>query len=156
MKQIRDLIAEHPFFENFSDAYIDTIASCGKNVAFNPHEYMAREGVSADTFYLIRRGIVRVEIFLPAKGKQVIQTLSEGDIAGWSWIFPPYQWTFDLQAMNEVSAIALDGRCLRGKCEVDHSLGYQLMKTFAQIMVDRLKASRIQCLDIYGNSNHGT
>ena len=49
-------------------------------------------------------------------------------------------------------AIALDGKCLRDKCEQDHSLGYELVKRFAQIIERRLQATRLQLLDIYGHA----
>ena len=53
--------------------------------------------------------------------------------------------------MEPTRAIALDGKCLRVKCESDHDLGYELLKRFAHIMEQRLEATRLQLLDIYGN-----
>ena len=40
---------------------------------------------------------------------------------------------------------------LMSNLEADHELGYQLMKRFAQLMLDRLKATRRQMLDVYAN-----
>jgi hypothetical protein len=48
--------------------------------------------------------------------------------------------------------VALDGACLRGKCDEDHKLGYELMKRFAPIIVERLQATRLRLLDIYGRA----
>jgi hypothetical protein len=79
-----------------------------------------------------------------------IETIGEGEVLGWSWLFPPYRWQFDAQAVGLVRAIAFDGRCLRGKCEEDHDLGYWLMQRFAQVMSQRLQATRLQLLDLYG------
>ena len=45
----------------------------------------------------------------------------------------------------------LDGACLRGKCEEDHDLGYELLMRFAQVIVERLQATRLQLLDVYGH-----
>ena len=45
--------------------------------------------------------------------------------------------------------LALDGVCLRGKCEEDCRLGYELLKRFAHIMEERLKATQLQLLDVY-------
>jgi hypothetical protein len=52
--------------------------------------------------------------------------------------------------MEEVHAIVFDGACLRDKCEADHDLGYELMKRFAQIITERLQATRLRLLDVYG------
>ncbi len=77
-----------------------------------------------------------------------------GDILGWSWLFPPYRWSVEARAVQQVRAIKLDGECLRGKCELDPAMGYELMKRFSQIMLQRLEAARLQLLDIYGKANH--
>ena len=66
-------------------------------------------------------------------------------------MFPPYRNNFDSLALTDVSAVALDGECLRGKAEADHELGYQLMKRFAQVMLNRLQATRLQVMDVYAN-----
>ncbi|HEX6973984.1 MAG TPA: hypothetical protein VF147_06255, partial [Vicinamibacterales bacterium] len=62
-----------------------------------------------------------------------------------------YEWHFDARALNLTRAIALDARCLRGKCESDPALGYELLKRFSRIMEQRLEATRIQLLDLYVN-----
>jgi hypothetical protein len=49
-------------------------------------------------------------------------------------------------------AIALDGKCLRGKCEEDHELGYELAKQVVSSLGQRLDATRLRLLDIYGNA----
>ena len=44
-----------------------------------------------------------------------------------------------------------DGACLRKKCEEDPVLGYDLLTRFAQVLVNRLQATRLQLMDVYGN-----
>jgi CRP/FNR family cyclic AMP-dependent transcriptional regulator len=53
--------------------------------------------------------------------------------------------------MELTRAIALDGKCLRAKCEADHDLGYELLKRFAYMVEQRLDATRLQLLNIYEN-----
>jgi CRP-like cAMP-binding protein len=67
---------------------------------------------------------------------------------------PPYRWHFDARAVEVTRAIALDGKCLREKCQEDHDLGYEIMKRFALIIAERLEATRLQLMDIYGNGTH--
>ena len=78
-----------------------------------------------------------------------LQTLHEGDVLGSSWLFSPYKWHYGARSLTLVRAIALDATCLRDKCEEDHNLGYEFMKRFAAIIVDRLQATRLQVLDVY-------
>ena len=51
--------------------------------------------------------------------------------------------------MEPTRAIALDGKCLRTKCEENHDLGYELLKRFLHIIEQRLEATRLQLLDVY-------
>jgi len=151
IKDIRTLLAENPFFDGMSDDHLETMTGCGKLVHFKPGEFLLREGDEADTFYLIRSGDVAIESDVPTAGPLSIARIGPGGITGYSWLFPPHRNSFDSLALTHVSAIALDGECLRGKAEADHELGYQLMKRFAQVMLDRLQAARRQMLDVYAN-----
>jgi CRP/FNR family cyclic AMP-dependent transcriptional regulator len=145
------VVAEIPFFAGMEPAHIELIAGCAKNVRFQPGETLFREGKPADAFYLVRRGSVTLETFVPARGAVKIETVEPGEIVGWSWLFPPYVWHFDARAVDDVRAVAFDGACLRGKCEADHDLGYDLMRRFAAVMIDRLLHTRLRLLDLYGH-----
>ncbi len=150
MKAIRDLLGEHEFFAGLDPEYLDLIAGCGQNVSFDAGTSIGREGDPADRFFVLRHGRVALEVHAPDRGSIVVATLSPGDVLGWSWLFPPYRWRFDSRALDTVRAVALDGVCLRGKCDEDPRLGYELVRRFARIMVDRLESTRFQLLDVYG------
>ena len=152
MQTLDELIATSPVFEGMSDEYLKLVAGCGRNVHFDADAYLLREGDPADTFFLIRHGTVALEVHGPGRGAIVIETLHPGDAVGWSWLFAPYRWQLDARTIESCSLVALDGACLRGKCEADHELGYQLMSRFAADLVDRLQATRMQLLDVYGSA----
>jgi CRP/FNR family cyclic AMP-dependent transcriptional regulator len=150
MRTIDQVVAQMPTFAGLDPGDLELIAGCGVNRVFEPGEYLAHEGDPADSFFLIRHGRVALEVAAPARGGLMIETLGEGAIVGWSWLFPPYRWTFDARALELSRTIAFDGACLRGKCDSDPRLGYQLMQRFAAMMLDRLQATRLQLLDLYG------
>jgi CRP/FNR family cyclic AMP-dependent transcriptional regulator len=145
------ILGEHPFFRDLPGPYLDTVVGCVANVVFQPGEFVFREGSAADRFYVVREGRVGVEVFVPNKGPVTIETIEGGEVLGWSWLFPPYRTRFDARALNSVRALSLDGACLRTKCEQDPALGYELLKRFAQVVISRLEATRVQLLDLYGN-----
>ncbi len=149
MRSLETILAEHPFFENLDKRHLEVITGCASNVTFKEGELIFREGEEANQFYLIREGRVALEVYAAGAGTITIQTLNAGDILGWSWLVPPYRWHFDARAVEPVRAIALDGECLRRKCEQDHDLGYELLKRFAEIITQRLQATRLQLLDVY-------
>jgi CRP/FNR family cyclic AMP-dependent transcriptional regulator len=149
METLERIFAEHPFFVGLESYYTGLLTSCAANIRFAPKTYIFKEGEEANEFYLIRSGRVALEIFTPQHNPIVVETLDEGDILGWSWLLPPYLWKFHAHAVQDVRAIALDGKCLRTKCEQNHDLGYEVLKRFAQIMERRLEATRFQLLDVY-------
>ncbi|MBI4419145.1 MAG: cyclic nucleotide-binding domain-containing protein [Ignavibacteriales bacterium] len=151
METLQPILAEHPFFQKLEPEYLALITGCASNVKFDAGTYIFREGEEAHHFYLIRQGKVGLEIFIPELGPVTVQTAGEGELIGWSWLVPPYEWHFDGQALELTRAIALNAKCLRQKCEADHDLGYQLLKRFVTIMEQRLQATRLQLLDLYGS-----
>ena len=147
---MRLVLHDVPLFEGLTPAELELIAGCGSNVRFGDGELLFRDGDPADSFYVLRHGSVALETFVPARGPVTIETLEAGEVVGWSWLFPPYRWHFDARALSLVRATSFDGACLRGKCESDPRLGYDLMSRFAQVMIERLQWTRLRLLDVYG------
>jgi len=149
LETLEPIIRQHPFLQGLEPQYLKLIVGCASNMRFKADQLLFHEGEEANQFYMIREGKVALEI--PAAPRPiVIQTVREGDVLGWSWLVPPYRWRFDARALDPTRAIALDGKCLRTKSEEDHNLGYELMKRFSNVMVERLEATRLQLLDVYG------
>jgi hypothetical protein len=82
----------------------------------------------------------------------VVETLESGDIVGWSWIFPPHRWVYDVDVLERAHLVVIDAGCLREKCDADPAFGYRVMKRFAQVVAERLAATRLRLLDLYGGS----
>ncbi|MEJ2409183.1 MAG: cyclic nucleotide-binding domain-containing protein [Novosphingobium sp.] len=152
METMDQILARQAFFADFPPEFAALLAGCASNCHFKAGEYIIHEGDPADRFYLVRQGKVALEIAAPARAPVVITTLGEGQIVGMSWLVAPYRSEFDARAMEPVRAIAIDAACLRGKCEVDHHLGYEMMKRFLPVIVKRLHATRLQVLDVYGHN----
>ena len=153
IKEIRDYLPEHPFFKGLDPDLIDFLAGCARNVHFKDGEIIFREGEKADTFYVIRKGRVAIQVHNPAGGGMIFDTADAGDVVGWTWLIPPYKWIFDATASQATDAVAFDGACLRGKCENDPVVGYALMQRVALVMYGRLEAARLRLLDLYGTGS---
>jgi CRP-like cAMP-binding protein len=149
IESFEGILSAHPFFAGLPPAHLGTLAGCAANVKIPVGAYLFREGQTAERFFVIRFGRVAVETFAPSRGPVTIETVDADDVLGWSWFFPPYRWHFDARAVTLVRALALDGVCLRRKCEEDPALGYELLKRFAKVVVSRLEATQLQLLDLY-------
>jgi CRP-like cAMP-binding protein len=150
MHTLEPLIAEIELFRGMNPRHLQLVAGCAANVRFESDEFLGRAGDPADHFWVIRQGSVALEIFSPERGSITVATMGEGDIVGFSWLVPPYLLRFDVHAVTATRALLFDGRCLRGKCEVDAELGHELLKRFSQLVVQRLDAVSLQLLDVYG------
>jgi CRP/FNR family cyclic AMP-dependent transcriptional regulator len=150
MQQIDALLHDVPLFEGMPLDALELVAGCASNIRFHDGDVLFHEGDDADVFYLVRHGRVALETFVPPRGAVTIETVEPGEIVGWSWLFPPYRWHFDARAVGLIRATVFDAACLRGKCESDPALGYDLMSRFAQVLIERLESTRVRLLDLYG------
>ena len=155
VSSLETYLADHPLLRGLPEDDLDLLVGCASNVAFQADEEIFRQGQVANRCYLIRYGRVALEIASPHRGPLTVQTLEPGEVLGWSWLFPPYRWHFDARALELTRATALDGGCLREKCDRDPRLGYELMKRFSAVMHDRMQMSRLQLLDLYGPGDGG-
>ena len=151
---IRDLLASEGVFGDLGPDDVDLLAGCGRNEVFEAGALLAREGERADRFFVVRQG--RLALELPAAGRPlVVDTSGPAEVVGWSWLFPPHRWTADVRAVERTHVVAIDGACLRDKCDAEPAFGYRMMSRFAQLMIERLDAMRLQLLDLYGGTHVG-
>jgi len=149
METLESVLKEHRFFEGFPSKHFQLILGCGSNVRFEGGQFVFREGEEANKFYFIRQGKVALQIISERRGPLTVMTLGDGDILGWSWLFPDERWKFTARTLEPTRVVAFDGQCLRDKAEEDHSLGYELLKRFARIIAGRLEATRLQLINVY-------
>ena len=148
-RHMESFLAENSFFKGLAPAYLALVAKCTTAMRFEAEEYLFRQNDPADRFYVVRQGRVAIEISTPHLGPISIQTLDEGDVVGWSWLFPPHEWNFDARAILTTRVLAIDGRALREACDNEPAFGYEMMKRCSAVMCERLQATRLQLLDMY-------
>ena len=139
-------IAEHPFLHDMKPAHLAALAEFAMPTQFAAGELIFQQGDTANRFYLIRSGRVQLSAAAGADRRVLAQTIGAGEVLGWSWLFPPYEWHFDARAVEETEAIFFYGTVLRARCEDDHDLGYELMLRVATVVMQRLQSTRDQLL----------
>lgn len=141
-----DLLAAQPFLKGLSAAQLELLTGDAMLTEFKKDEMIFEEGGPANRFYILLSGKVALESPCPKcddeRGTVQIETISAGNVLGWSWLFAPYYAHFNACALSPVKAIFFYGTRLREQCENDHDLGYELMKRIAQIFIERLQATR--------------
>lgn len=144
-------LAQHPLLKGLNHDQLVLLADCALPARFKPGEIIFREGEQAKLFYLIEKGKVVLESGKDFGEPVVIETIGAGDLLGWSWMMPPYQWHFTARAVEPTEAIFFASPILREYCERDHSLGFELHKRMSAVMMKRLQAARIKMLAIHAH-----
>ncbi len=146
MKTLNEAITDHAFFHGMKPEHLAVLLDGAKEAQFKLGEVLFREGEPANQFYLIESGQVAVETREKANDTTVLQTLHNGEVLGWSWLFPPFVWHFQARAVEPTSAIILNGARLLATAERNHEFGYEMMKRVAQVAIHRLQATRKQLI----------
>jgi CRP-like cAMP-binding protein len=151
MQSIEETLAATRMFRNLTPDQLSSVAALGEEAEFADRAALMTEGEPADAFFVIREGFVALETQAPS-GSITIETLHDGDPVGWSWLFEPYLTHFDARSRGVTLAIRFDAVALRERSRHEPGLGYELMRSFASVIVERLQATRLQLLDVYGRA----
>lgn len=138
------VLAAHPFTKDLDAAHLETLADLAGEVTVEADRFVFRHGQPADTVYLVTVGDVALEVTTPGREPVILQTLHEGDVLGWSWLWPPYLWHLDAHCRTAVTAIAIDGVQLRDALSADPVLGCVVSMRIGGVLVDRLQHARDQ------------
>ena len=142
-------LAGSGIFADLSAEERELVSAAARPVRFGAGERVFREGAPARGCWLIHDGCVALDLMIPGRGQVVVQTLGHGDVLGWSWLLPPYQWHFGAVAVRPTTATQLDTDQLRTLAEQDPRFGYALTLSLFQACAQRLQTTRARLLDLY-------
>jgi CRP/FNR family cyclic AMP-dependent transcriptional regulator len=144
---IAAVLADHPFLSTIPVTSLRRLATHVQPHTYPAGQQILREGELANRFFLIRQGLVRLDIEVPGRGPVEVETLGGDAALGWSWLFAPYRWQLTATAVVRTSTLVFDGDALQAVMASDPPLGYELMRRFTGVMFDRLKATRLRLTD---------
>ncbi|MGE5827725.1 MAG: Crp/Fnr family transcriptional regulator [Micromonosporaceae bacterium] len=146
---VAHLVADHPFLDGIEPSALARLTEQARPVEFPAGTRLFTEGGPAHSFWLLVDGHIALDTQVPGRGAVVVESLGRGAVVGWSWLFPPHEWHFGATAVQATSAVEFDGREVRRLCDADPALGYELVRRFIRVVIDRLQCTRIRLLDLY-------
>ena len=152
MNTVENIIGTHPFWKGLNPHYLHILRECAVYSRFGVGQRIFEAGGDAEHFYLIHKGYVALETFMPGKGRITLQTIGPGGSLGWSWMFPPYRWHFTARSTDITDAVCFGAPALRDYAEENHDFGYDLAMRVGRIVLERLQATRSLLADSYGGS----
>ena len=148
------MLKGHPFLEGASVQFLNELGAFSREASFEAGEVILTELGYADKCFLIREGRVQLELRANGQPPVVFLTLGRGDILGWSWLYPPFQWHFTARATEHCEMIELNAASLLIRAEENPVFGYELMKRISMQLIHRLQAFR-DCLVRSNQQNRG-
>lgn len=127
----------------------ERLMELAKEVSFPEDTRIFEAGGTADRFWVIRSGAVNLDQQVTSTQRVTVATLGAGDMLGWSWLFPPYQWDFGAVAFSRVRVYEFDGAAVLGLCVEDPLLGLSLVRTVAEVLAHRLETTRGKLMEQY-------
>ncbi|WP_460072194.1 cyclic nucleotide-binding domain-containing protein [Streptomyces sp. YKOK-I1] len=125
-----------------------------REVSFPEDALIFEAGGRADRFWVVRSGAVSLIQQVTSVQRVTVASLGAGDLLGWSWLFPPYEWDFGAEAFSPVRAYEFEAQPVLKLCEEDPALGVTLVRIVAEILAHRLEMTRGRLLDQYGTHRH--
>ena len=132
----------HPFLANCTPEFLNHLEEFATEAKFEKNQTIFSEGEYADRFYLICEGRIRLESGSNGKPKITIQILGPGEVLGWSWLYPPFEWHFSARAIEPCKVVVLNAASLLIRAEEDPVFGYEMMKRISKQVIKRLQGTR--------------
>lgn len=141
-------LKRHPFVAEFGDEHLALLAQLATEVHFKDGEIIFHEGDDYSVFYLLDEGMVALELEAPDHVLRV-QTLYAGDELDWSAVLPNAGKHFQARALSPVTALAFEGDQLLQTFKRYPEFGLAFMLRLMGVVSERLRATRVQLLDMY-------
>lgn len=132
----------HPFLDGCTTGFLNHLEEFAKEVKFAEGDIILRTGEYADRFYLICEGKIALEAESDGAPAVLLQTLGPGDLLGWSWLYPPFEWHFTARALEPCRAVELNAASLLIRAEEDPVFGYDLMRRVSKHLIQRMQMLR--------------
>ena len=138
------------FLRNMPGELVVRLGRIAHARAYAASEVLFSEGTEHPEFHVVVEGHVRLDMFVPRRGRVPILTAGPGDVLAWSALAGNSIMTSTAVALEAVRTVAFPSDQLQRLCETEHDIGYHVMRQLASALSRRLLATRLQLLDLFG------
>ncbi len=146
---IEKTLAANDFFSGMDARDLTFLASCAERRQMRKDQVLFGYGAPAEQFYVLLSGAVTLEVAAIEGPELALQDLGPGAVLGWSWLIPPYRWSFQARASEETEVLEFNGKVILARCESDARFGYDLLKRFSTLMSERLSYARERMMEAW-------
>jgi len=136
------------FLEGFPPDYLKPLASVAKEEEVGANEVIFHEKQKSPNIYLVIEGTVALEIWVAGRGATRIQTVGPGKLLGWTPVLEQGPMTASARALEPCRLIAINAMQVLEICAENPRFGMEFLRRTALALSRRLKATRVQLLEI--------
>ena len=127
----------------------ERLAKLGTLQDFDAETVILHEGEDAIQMGILISGRLALRTLVPERGPVTILSIEPGDIFGWSAAMGDTKTQSSAVAPIPSQALMIDGTRLRAALKEDHALAASLYPRILQAFGRRLRATRLQLLDLF-------
>ena len=142
-------IRTHNFTQGLTGAQVSTLAAIAREVAFEENQVILADGQLSASFYLLVEGSAVVEL-RASTYSTCVQTLSPGDVFGWSSLLDRQDTLFQVRARERTTAVEIRGDALKSVCAQDPTLAAALYHRVLYVVAGRVKATETRYAEMCG------
>ncbi|HUE69708.1 MAG TPA: Crp/Fnr family transcriptional regulator [Pirellulaceae bacterium] len=151
--ELKELLRELRFSAELTDATAAKLVALVAVRHYLAGAVIFAEGAENPWVYLVVEGEVALEMCIPARGCTRILTLGAGDLLAWSSLLGNGRMTAGAHALTDVRLLAAPAKLLKDLCASDQHFAAEFYREVARALSNRLVATRLQLLDLYGDTS---
>src|SRR5262249_83464 len=125
------------------------IGAVAKVVEVAAGEILFQQGEPSPNIFVVAEGQAALEMWVPGRGTTRIQTVTPGELLGWTPLLSTGAMTCTARAREGCRLVRINALQLLGACGHNPDLGMEVLRRTAQTLARRLNATRLQLLDAY-------
>lgn len=138
------------FLHDLRQPHLEELAAIARAVDFPARRTIFAEHELAKDVYLIVSGEVSVVACEPGVGCRQLAKVTSGDLLGWSPMLERTRLSATAQTLTPTRAIVIEGPALRALCKRNTELGCEFLRRVADLLADRLFATRLHLFRLSG------
>ena len=142
-----------PIAEELGKTRLERMAEVATLEEYPAGTRLFNAGGPADHPRIIISGLISLIINVPHKGEMVVNTVSDGELLGFSALLSRHRWRSTARVAQHTRCLRFDGEALRELMELDHELGYQILRVAFKVATQRMGDGFLQILDVFGHEH---
>lgn len=147
-----DVLHQNELFKELTEEELSKLAPLSSSYAAIEDSALFMEGHSASRLYLVTNGQIALQksIRVPHGSHPRCTTITicrPGEVAGWSALVRPYNYTLSAVAWETSKLISVDAKMLRKALAMYPEMGFKVMEALSEVMSKRLRQTTEALID---------